>query len=40
MKIPQYNPELRMINQVVYEEVLLASETLKTEIEKRLIKLP
>ena len=39
-KIPQYNPELRMINQVVYEEVLLASETLKTEIEKRLIKLP
>ena len=35
--LTQYNPDLKMINQVVYDEVLLTSCRLEQEIKKRLV---
>lgn len=36
--IPQHNPDINVVNNMVNEETLLTSQVLETEIEKRLIK--
>lgn len=37
-ELKQYNPDIKDISNVIYEEVLISSQTLEKEIEKRLIK--
>lgn len=37
-QLEQYQPDIRDVSKIIYEETLLSSQTLKEEIEKRLIK--